>query len=323
MRLQILVTQYEETEEIIKPLLTSIGEQLGVDLAEDVEVLIGNDGSDVKLSDEFLKSFGYPIRYLHFGHSGLPGTRAKLHEASSGEYLMFCDADDRFISALGLHMVFVYMSKGFDAFASKFFREQKTADGKTFFTAEEHDGTFVHGKVYRRQYLADQRIIWHPELMYHEDFVFNTLAQQLTSNFVYCSFPFYLWKWRGDSLCRKDPLHHIKTYPMKIDATERLLYDFLERGRVPDAVHVANIGVLYCYFSMNMPEWSDPRNAEYRKRTEERMKAFYEKHQRLIESVDPVQRAAAVRLARTDMEKTGTLLVNMTFKDWLDSILKN
>ena len=63
MKLQLLIPQYNETEEVMRPMLESINTQQGVDLKNEIEVLIGNDGSDIKLSEEFLGSFSYPIRY--------------------------------------------------------------------------------------------------------------------------------------------------------------------------------------------------------------------------------------------------------------------
>ena len=46
MKLQILVPQYKETEEIIRPLLDSIAIQQNVDLKSEVGVIIVNDGTD-------------------------------------------------------------------------------------------------------------------------------------------------------------------------------------------------------------------------------------------------------------------------------------
>ena len=55
-KLQILIPQYKETEEVIKPLLDSISIQQSVDLKNEVGVIIVNDGTDVHLSKEFLDS---------------------------------------------------------------------------------------------------------------------------------------------------------------------------------------------------------------------------------------------------------------------------
>ena len=46
MRLQILVPQYDETDEIVKPLLDSIALQQNIDF-KDIGVIIVNDGSDI------------------------------------------------------------------------------------------------------------------------------------------------------------------------------------------------------------------------------------------------------------------------------------
>ena len=56
-KLQILIPQYKETEDIIKPLLDSIEIQQNVDLKNDVGVIIVNDGTDVHLSDDFLNRY--------------------------------------------------------------------------------------------------------------------------------------------------------------------------------------------------------------------------------------------------------------------------
>ena len=53
MKLQFLVPQYKETDEIIKPLLDSIAIQQQTDMDE-IGVIIVNDGSEVYLSDELL-----------------------------------------------------------------------------------------------------------------------------------------------------------------------------------------------------------------------------------------------------------------------------
>ena len=57
MKLQLLIPQFNETDEVMRPMLESISIQQGVDLKNDIEVLIGNDGSDIKLSEELLGSY--------------------------------------------------------------------------------------------------------------------------------------------------------------------------------------------------------------------------------------------------------------------------
>ena len=60
MKLQILVPQYKETEEIIKPLLDSIEVQQNINLKDDIGVVIVNDGTNVHLSNKFFKRYSFP-----------------------------------------------------------------------------------------------------------------------------------------------------------------------------------------------------------------------------------------------------------------------
>ena len=63
MKLQILVPQYKDKKEVIKPLLDSIALQQGIDFNE-VGVIIVNDGyPKSKLHDKFLKSYPFKIEY--------------------------------------------------------------------------------------------------------------------------------------------------------------------------------------------------------------------------------------------------------------------
>ena len=55
MKLQILIPQYKETDKIIKPLLDSIAIQQSIDFRE-IGVIICNDGTDVRLSDQPIRS---------------------------------------------------------------------------------------------------------------------------------------------------------------------------------------------------------------------------------------------------------------------------
>ena len=97
MKLQLLIPQYNETEDDVKNMLDSLKVQQGVDF-NDFEVLIGNDGSDIKLSEDFLKGYPYSIQYFQFEHTSPAGARQRLFDKATAEYVMFCDADDMFFS---------------------------------------------------------------------------------------------------------------------------------------------------------------------------------------------------------------------------------
>ena len=98
-KLQILVPQYKETDEIIKPLLDSIEVQQNVDLINDIGVIIVNDGTDVHLSQDFLKRYSFPIEYYFNEHKGVSATRNACLDHATADYVMFCDNVARMYAA--------------------------------------------------------------------------------------------------------------------------------------------------------------------------------------------------------------------------------
>ena len=122
MKLQFLVPQYKETEEVVKPLLDSIAIQQNVDM-KDIGVIICNDGSDVFLSEEFINSYPFEIRYFKEPHRGVSATRNACLDKATADYVMFCDADDMFFSVCGLWIIFREMNVGFDSLTSMFIEE--------------------------------------------------------------------------------------------------------------------------------------------------------------------------------------------------------
>ena len=122
-KLQILVPQYKETDDIIKPLLDSIAIQQNVRMDE-IGVIIVNDGTDVHLTDDFLKSYPYDIEYYLNEHKGVSATRNACLDHATANFVMFCDADDMFYNACGLYIVFREMDNGgFDSLVSAFIEE--------------------------------------------------------------------------------------------------------------------------------------------------------------------------------------------------------
>ena len=58
MKLQILIPQYKETDEILKPMLDSIALQQNIDFNE-IGVIIVNDGSNIHLSKKLINNYPF------------------------------------------------------------------------------------------------------------------------------------------------------------------------------------------------------------------------------------------------------------------------
>lgn len=322
MKLQILIPQYKETDEVVKPLLDSIALQQNVDFKE-IGVIICNDGSDVFLSQKLLKSYPFNIEYFKEPHRGVSGTRNACFEHSTADYVMFCDADDMFYNVCGLWFVFREMEIGFDSLISMFIEETRTPDRKQIvYINREQDSTFVHGKIMRRQYLVDQNIRWNEKLTIHEDSFFNILCQSLSQNVKYCPTPFYLWKWRDDSVCRHDPKYMLKTYRNMIDSNDALIDEFIKRGMDDKVTFYTAFMTFDAYYTMNKPEWVNQENKIYRDETERHFAQWFKKHESIWKKIPDAQKMQISNGVRSRSVGEGMLMEAITIDGWLKKMKK-
>lgn len=322
MKLQILVPQYNETNEIIKPLLDSIEVQQNVDLQHDVGVIIVNDGTDIHLSEEFLKRYSFPIEYHLHEHKGVSATRNACLDYAKADYVMFCDADDMFYNACGLYIVFREIELGsFDSLVSAFVEESRDPQTKDpVYINHNMDSTFVHGKIHRRKFLLKEKIRWNDKLTIHEDSYFNCLCQRLAKELKYSQTPFYLWRWRDNSVCRHDPKYILKTYNNMLDSNDALIEQFLQRGRKDDAEFFAVNMIYDSYFTMNKDEWLNQENREYRYATERRFKEYWQKYKHLHDSINSMTKTQIIMSVKNRMYTEGMVLESVTFNEWIKQI---
>ena len=321
MKLQILVPQFNETDEVIKPLLDSIEIQQNVDKNE-IGVIITNDGSDIRLSEELLNSYSYKIEYIMQEHKGVSSTRNTCLDHATADYVMFCDADDMFYSICALWIIFQEIDKSsFDSLTSLFIEETRVPQtGQITYVNHEMDSTFVHGKVHRRQYLIDNNIRWNPKLTIHEDSFFNIQCANLSTNVKYCTTPLYLWKWRDESVCRHDPKYILKTYKNMIDSNDALIQEFLKRNVKEKALFYIVFMIFDAYYTMNKPAWINQTNKKYRDSTEKRFAKYYKKYKDLWNNVPDNEKIRISQGVRGRSVMEGMRLENMTVNEWLTHI---
>ena len=333
MKLQILIPHYKETAEVITPLLDSIALQQNVDFNE-VGVIICHDGPEAKDFEFYddaaiggdysiFRTYPFEIKQIRQEHRGVSAARNACLDAATADYVMFCDSDDMLFNACGLWMLFREMAVGFDSLVSVFVEETRIpGTNETTYVNHEMDSTFVHGKIHRRQYLIDKNIRWNDDLTIHEDSFFNILCQNLSANVKYCQTPFYLWKWRDDSVCRHDPKYILKTYRNMLDSNDALIDEFLKRGLQDKAAFYTAFMTFDAYYTMNKPEWVNQENRAYRDETERHFARWFKKHEsiwRQIPAPDKMQISNGVR-SRSIGE--GMLMEAITIDGWLRKIKK-
>lgn len=320
-KLQFLIPQYKETDDIIKPLLDSIEVQQNIDM-DDIGVIIVNDGTDVHLSQELFDRYSFDIEYHLNEHKGVSATRNACLDKATAEYVMFCDADDMFYNACGLYIIFrEFENGGFDSLSSAFIEE--TRDPQTrepMYINRDMDMTFVHGKVHRRKFLLKNNIRWNDDLTIHEDSYFNCLCQRLAETLKYSQTSFYLWRWRDASVCRHDPKYILKTYNNMLDSSTALIHQFLKRNMKEDAMFYSTNMIYDAYFTMNKDEWLNQENKEYRDNTEKRFKQYWLEFKYLHDSIQPELKNQIIMGIKNRMYSEGMILESQTFNDWIKVI---
>ena len=334
MKFQVLIPHYKETAEEVKPLLDSIAIQQNVDFKE-IGVVICHDGPDVHdftfmdpgigegVAGDYMFPTKYPfeIKQIRQEHKGVSAARNACLDAATADYVMFCDADDMFYNACGLWIVFREMEIGFDSLVSVFVEETRTPDRKEItYINREHDSTFVHGKVHRRQYLIDSKIRWNDNLTIHEDSYFNILCQNLSQNVKYCVTPFYLWKWRDESVCRHDPKYILKTYRNMLDSNDALVDEFIRRGMSDKSAFYTAFMIFDAYYTMNKPDWINQENKEYRDSTELRFADYFRKHEDLWDGIPSQDKMMISNGVRSRSVQEGMLMEAVTIDQWLRHI---
>lgn len=321
--LDILIPQYDEDESVIKPLLDSIAIQQNVNFKR-IGVIIVNDGSDVILSNEFLDSYPFDIEYYRNKHMGVSATRNACLDHSSADYVMFCDADDMFYMVCGLWIIFQEIdgNGGFDSLTTAFVEETRVPNypKRVMYVPHELDSTFVHGKIHKRQYLIDQNIRWNDNLTIHEDSYFNILCQKLSKEVKYCPTPFYLWRWRENSVCRHDPKYILKTFKNMLWSNNALVNEFIRREKMDEAKFYATMLIYDCYFMMNKEEWIDQENQQYRIETELEFSKNYYEFKELFDTIDPDVRHQIIMGTKNNKFREGMFLEKITFDDWIKHI---
>lgn len=322
-KLEILIPQWKETDEVIKPLLDSIAIQQGVNLKRDVGVIIVNDGTDVYLSDELLNSYDFDIKYIKAESRGIAMTRDRAFLESTAEYIMFCDDDDMFFSALGIYTIFEYIDKfdemtglrGFDILVTKFKEELANPLGKpVYLNSMKGDSTFVHGKVYNRKFLADNNIRFNGKVPLHEDVYFNCIALAVANNIKIVDNCFYIWKNNRNSVTRSAKNFILDNIETLVICYDEITKELMSRGFIKNArINLTN--TLYrMYFEYNTLKFQ--QNPDRAKVMMDMTKDVYQRNKKLYETTTDEEKIELLKNIGCSFAEKGNIFPVITFNEW-------
>ena len=320
MELQILVPRYNEPSEIIKGLLDSIVNQRSID-KDNFEIIICDDGSKECPLENIISTLeSYKdkinIRWIkNEENKGISYTRNRLMNEATAEYIMWCDADDMFCSILGIRTILENIKiSHFDILNSYFYEEAYTTDtNELVYLLIEDDSTFVHGKVYRKQFLLDNKLIWPEDIKINEDTYFNRMAQKLCKNdkLIVYKHPFYLWCNNPNSVTRKQKNISISSYPDLIKATEMLIKESIVRdlSTLEVAIEVVLMLIL-AYFNFVNFKKDKSLDKNIVKSTEKMVANFYRKYKAYWDFVSKEDKKDLINLM---YNKGNALMLNMNY----------
>lgn len=326
--LDLIVTHYKEPWEVGKNLFDMIAMQRQVDF-NDISVILVNDGEGNELPEFLFKGYPYTVNQLSIPHGGVSKARNAGLDASNADWVMFCDFDDSFSSVFGLHLIFCAMNEDkYDTLWSCFTEETMDKDGRIHLVAHERDWVFIHGKAHRRQYLVDNEIRFHEKLTIHEDVYFTILTQTLTEPERIGSIrtPFYLWKWNGNSVVRKDNAEDfiLLTYDHLIRQRIALTEELIRRDRPADVIGTVVKTVLDAYYDCQQSTWRTEKNHDLLVKAENWFAAYLKRYANYYVKANIQQIAAMAKASRDNALKKGTFYMEaQTLSQWLDHIMKD
>ena len=327
-KLDLIVTHYREPWEVGKQLFDMIAMQREVDF-RDIGVILVNDGEDNALPDFLFDGYPYTVKQISIPKGGVSKARNAGLDASEADWIMFCDFDDTFSSIFGLHLIFCAMNEDkYDTLWSFFTEETMDNDGKIHLVPHERDWVFIHGKAHRRQYLVENNIRFHEKLTIHEDVFFTVLAQSLTQEERIGSIktPFYLWKWNGNSVVRKDRAEDyiLSTYDHLIRQRIALTEEFIKRDKPENVIGTVVKTVVDAYYDCQQSTWRTEKNRELLKNAENWFAAYLKRYANYYVKANIVQISALAKASRDNALKKGTFFMEaQTLAQWLDHIMKD
>lgn len=320
MELQFLIPQYNEDENTIKTLLDSIKNQDNVDFKE-IGAVIVNDGSPTLLSDGFLKQYPYNIKYIKNKHSGVSSTRNKALDEATADYVMFCDADDKFFSTIGVFSILQSIkTTPFDALICTFIEEIHGVNGEIIYNTKENDSIFVHGKVYNRKFLIDNNIRWKDGLNVHEDSYFNCLALAIAKNKRLLPNPNYMWCWNKDSVSRHDKYYIPHTYTNLLHSATYLSDELWKRGYKKDSISMFLVNLYQTFYVVTGTFSTMSEVKKDISNINKESKIFFDKFKDKINTIDLQSQMQIRQNCFNAALKQGWYSETITFPQWIKII---
>ena len=253
--LDIIVTHCREEWREGRKFFEMIKLQRGVD-RNDYRVLLVQDGEENNVDTaRIVKNYPFVDTVITIPHGGVSAARNEGLKQATAEWVMFCDFDDMLYSCDSLQRIIASIEQAggdADEIWSDFWIEGRTKDGRWGKVLKGFNHVFIHGKVYRREFLIDHGIWFDTELCYSEDAMFNCLCAMEIRTERIAKMPevVYMWCYREGSASNYeggDPARNLSQYKKRLKVAQA----YAERGNEYEAKANACRMLLDYYWEIN------------------------------------------------------------------------
>ena len=324
-RLQFLVPQYKETEEVISFLLDSIEHQVDID-KNDIGVIICSDGGNYILNQEFLDKYSYDIDYIVCEHRGVSATRNSAFLLSDADYVMYCDSDDGFCNIFGIKIIFENIDlcekekKLFDILSIQFYSEKQADEEKPWsLSICNHNNIYIHSRVYRRDFLVENDLYFNEKIWANEDSFFNISTTFYSKNTKILNVPIYVWRGNPQSVTH-DPKYIMKTLHQLIYSNDSVIETMLLLNKDKKEIAQSAFDVICkVYLDMNRPCWYEKENREYMDITIKTLKWYINKRGLLCNCLTDSEKKTILQGARNTIHYGN--IESITFNDFIKKVM--
>lgn len=281
--LDIIVPHYHEPWSTIEKFFTILDLQRGVSFSS-FRVILVNDGEENALPEEHFSSREYDVWQMSIPHAGVSAARNHGLKSATAPWVMFCDCDDMFFHPFALMDILnVLPNDKADLLWTDYFTEANRKFNATVIMKTGFDAVFVHGKLYRRQFLLDHNIFFDEEISYCEDSLFNTtawtIADEKRTGHIATQCPTYVWCDTDGSVTNTYKTRDIA--PVSVFHRNKKVCDLYHRLRPYDQ-YCAMIArtIIDAYYVLNLSVLTDKLKA-----LKKDVRTFYIEHKAQYEAV--------------------------------------
>ena len=217
--LSIIIPVYNTEKELLDKCLKSIE----INLHDNIEVLLIDDGSNIKYNINKNN-----IKYYSIKHSGVSNARNIGIDKASGKYIIFLDSDDELLNnwyKLIMETINKYNNADVIIFNSKVLKNNKIIKNKIYYKTKycdkklkqelelqsiyknynKHKSKIISvgvcwAKLYKREFLINNNLKFNINLKKYEDTLFNLNAFNITNKIVVINKYMYLYKINNKSV---------------------------------------------------------------------------------------------------------------------------